>query len=74
MVRLIKGYGAETNEQFAFLVPLLLAPIIIALMWAQHQARRYERIYRHTEDRCVFSQDTPTTLMTDHGRQHVKKH
>jgi len=31
----------------------MLAPIIIALMWAQHQARRYERIYRHTEDRLV---------------------
>ena len=40
-------------EQFAFLVPIALAPIIIALMWAQHQARRYERIYRHTEERCV---------------------
>lgn len=24
-------------------------------MWAQHQARRYERIYRHTEDRYVVS-------------------
>jgi len=74
MVRSCTEHRSETNQQFAFLVPLLLAPIIIALMWAQHQARRYERIYRHTEDRCALFSGYPTTLMTDHGRQHVKKH
>jgi hypothetical protein len=54
MVRALLCSESKTDKQFAFLVPLALAPIIIALMWAQHQARRYERIYRHTEDKYVI--------------------
>lgn len=36
--------------QFALLVPVALTPIIVALMWAQHQAKRYDRYVRHADD------------------------
>lgn len=34
-------------------------------MWAQHQARRYERIYRHTEDRYVYLLSSRLTNAND---------
>lgn len=43
-------YTSLLTPQFAVLVPIALTPIIVALMWAQHQARRYDRYVRHAED------------------------